>query len=361
MVNRLFSRGLVALLCTLACLAACEGTAAEELLAPGAKVEKLADGFAFTEGPACDAKGNVYFSDIPNNRIHKWALDGKLTTERENSGGANGVYWLELLKREGQGVLVKNIPARGKREVSVVQQVIEPDLLYPLLRWADVSRYRALPETCLLLAQDPDTRKGIDEALIRDRYPKTYAYLRRFTKLLRLRAAYKRYQENAPFYSMYNVGPYTVAPHKVVWRRMDKQINAAVVEEIEHPMLGLRPVIPQETCVLIAAGSSDEAHYLCGMLNSSVIGFLVTSHSVRGGKGFGTPSMLDFIRLRRFAPHHARHVELTALSREAHQAVRRGDDYREIQRRIDELVGRLWGLTERETGAICREINGDQT
>ena len=278
-----------------------------------------------------------------------------------NSGGANGVYWLELLKREGQGVLVKNIPARGKREVSVVQQVIEPDLLYPLLRWADVSRYRALPETCLLLAQNPDTRKGIDEALIRDRYPKTYVYLKRFTKLLTLRAAYKRYQENAPFYSMYNVGPYTVAPHKVVWRRMDKQINAAVVEEIEHPMLGLRPVIPQETCVLIAAGSSDEAHYLCGMLNSSVIGFLVTSHSVRGGKGFGTPSMLDFIRLRRFAPHHARHVELTALSREAHQAVRRGDDYREIQRRIDELVGRLWGLTERETGAICREINGDQT
>jgi len=36
-----------------------------------AKVEKLAGGFRFTEGPAADAEGNIYFSDIPNTRIHK--------------------------------------------------------------------------------------------------------------------------------------------------------------------------------------------------------------------------------------------------------------------------------------------------
>ena len=43
----------------------------------GAKVEKLAGGFTFTEGPAADAQGNIYFSDIPNNRSHKWSLEGK--------------------------------------------------------------------------------------------------------------------------------------------------------------------------------------------------------------------------------------------------------------------------------------------
>ncbi len=52
---------------------------------------KLSEGFKFTEGPVGDAEGNVYFSDIPNNRIHKWSADGKLTTFRENSGGANGL------------------------------------------------------------------------------------------------------------------------------------------------------------------------------------------------------------------------------------------------------------------------------
>ncbi len=54
---------------------------------------KLAGGFAFTEGPAVDAEGNVYFSDIPNNKILKWTTDGKLETVRENSGGANGLFF----------------------------------------------------------------------------------------------------------------------------------------------------------------------------------------------------------------------------------------------------------------------------
>ncbi len=66
---------------------------ADDLVAPGATVEKLADGFQFTEGPACDAEGNVFFSDIPNERIHKWSVDGKLTTFRENSGKANGLFF----------------------------------------------------------------------------------------------------------------------------------------------------------------------------------------------------------------------------------------------------------------------------
>jgi len=63
----------------------------KSLIAPGAEVEKLTDGFAFTEGPAADAKGNVYFTDIPNNRIHVWSISGALSTFRENSGGANGL------------------------------------------------------------------------------------------------------------------------------------------------------------------------------------------------------------------------------------------------------------------------------
>jgi gluconolactonase len=66
---------------------------AESLIAEGAKVEKLDGGFAFTEGPAVDAKGNVFFSDIPNNRIHVWTLDGKRSVFRENSGGANGLFF----------------------------------------------------------------------------------------------------------------------------------------------------------------------------------------------------------------------------------------------------------------------------
>ena len=61
------------------------------VIAPGAKLEKLAGDFSFTEGPACDAKGNVFFTDQPNNRILKWSVEGKLSTHMEPCGRANGL------------------------------------------------------------------------------------------------------------------------------------------------------------------------------------------------------------------------------------------------------------------------------
>ena len=65
--------------------------AQDRVVAPGAKVEKLAGGFEFTEGPTCDAQGNLFFTDQPNNRILKWSVEGKLSTFLQPAGRANGM------------------------------------------------------------------------------------------------------------------------------------------------------------------------------------------------------------------------------------------------------------------------------
>jgi gluconolactonase len=85
-----------------------------------AKVKKLAGGFKFTEGPAVDPEGNIYFTDIPNNRIHKWSVDGKLLTFRENSGAANGLFFDKegnLLACEGGNRRLVSISPDGKVKV----------------------------------------------------------------------------------------------------------------------------------------------------------------------------------------------------------------------------------------------------
>jgi gluconolactonase len=69
-------------------------------LGPTGPAQKLHTGFAFTEGPAADKDGNIYFSDIPNERIHKIGLDGKLSVFREKSNHANGLMF------NGQGEIV---------------------------------------------------------------------------------------------------------------------------------------------------------------------------------------------------------------------------------------------------------------
>lgn len=63
----------------------------DQIIQPGTKIEKLADGFLFTEGPASDAKGNVYFTDQPNDRIMIWSLSGKLSTFMQPCGRSNGL------------------------------------------------------------------------------------------------------------------------------------------------------------------------------------------------------------------------------------------------------------------------------
>jgi len=63
----------------------------DEIIDPTAKIEKLADGFLFTEGPVADAKGNVYFTDQPNDRIMVWSLSGQLSLFMQPAGRSNGL------------------------------------------------------------------------------------------------------------------------------------------------------------------------------------------------------------------------------------------------------------------------------
>lgn len=63
-----------------------------ELFDPQATVTFLAGDFAFTEGPAADSEGNVYFTDQPNNKIWVWTIDGKLELFTDQSGRSNGLY-----------------------------------------------------------------------------------------------------------------------------------------------------------------------------------------------------------------------------------------------------------------------------
>lgn len=64
---------------------------ANPVVAPGAELQTLSRTFEFTEGPASDAEGNVYFTDQPNDRICIWTVDGKLKTWMQPCGRSNGL------------------------------------------------------------------------------------------------------------------------------------------------------------------------------------------------------------------------------------------------------------------------------
>src|SRR5438128_9635817 len=61
----------------------------DELVPKDAQLEKLADGFTFTEGPIWRPSGVLWFSDVVGNVVRQWSPDGKVT-EILNPGGYDG-------------------------------------------------------------------------------------------------------------------------------------------------------------------------------------------------------------------------------------------------------------------------------
>ncbi len=98
-------------------------------IGPKGPVEKVAGGFGFTEGPASDGKGNLYFSDIPNARIHKLDAQGSVSVFREPSNKTNGLMvdgLGRILACEMDGAVVA-LSADGKgREVLADQHNGKP-------------------------------------------------------------------------------------------------------------------------------------------------------------------------------------------------------------------------------------------
>ena len=90
----LIMKFLSALISSLAILSTSSPAQETNLIADGAKPEVLSEGYSFTEGPAVDKEGNVYFTDQPNDRIVKFtAADGSFTDWLKPAGRSNGTYF----------------------------------------------------------------------------------------------------------------------------------------------------------------------------------------------------------------------------------------------------------------------------
>jgi len=67
---------------------------ASTIVAKNATLELLAEGYIFTEGPAVDQNGNVFFTDQPYNKIIRWDAQTKKTSVfSSESGRSNGMYF----------------------------------------------------------------------------------------------------------------------------------------------------------------------------------------------------------------------------------------------------------------------------
>jgi gluconolactonase len=105
-----------------------------QLIDRAAEIKQVATGFEFTEGPVFSRRGYLLFSDIPNERIHKWER-GELSVLREKSNKANGLtfdHQGRLLMAEG-GARVTRMEKNGAITVLASEGLNAPnDLVYAI-------------------------------------------------------------------------------------------------------------------------------------------------------------------------------------------------------------------------------------
>ncbi|MGA2159998.1 MAG: N-6 DNA methylase [Dehalococcoidia bacterium] len=295
------------------------------------------------------------------------------------STSANGVFWITVLRSlNGNKVLVQNMYDVGKKTIPSVQAAIESPNVYPLLRGRDIERWWAEASCYIAIAQDPTSpNKAITETQLRRIAPSLNDYFREFKDILTARKDYKKFFEpsGAPFYSLYNFGHYTMTPVKVLWRYIDTDFRCAVVEPIfDKNLERVTTILPDSKLVLIDLDNSDEAYFVCALLNSSPARMIVKSYVV--GTQIST-HILDSIKVPHYDPKNDVHKLLVKYSREAHKIVRNQRarssilDNKEIDRieaQIDIEAAIIWDMKRSElqtiqlalkTGASGAQDNND--
>jgi len=256
-----------------------------------------------------------------------------------------GVFWLRIKDVRPDGLLVvENMIERGKREIPSTSAAIEKDLVYPAVSGGDIVPFGVKNNFHVLISQDPVKRLPYPESWMTTHVPLTYAYLRQFKDILLSRGSkvVRELAQKTEFYAMYGIGEYTFARYRVVWKRMASKMTAVVLSRLRTPF-GLKTAISTDTTSLFSVEDEEEAHYLCGILNSKVVDEYIRSFS-SAGRGFGAPSVMNNLAIPKFSSNNRTHIKISDLSQKAHNLVTQGKEIENLQEDLNDAVERLWNI-----------------
>jgi len=161
--------------------------------------------------------------------------------------------------------------------------------------------------------------RGYPESTMYRSYHLALDYFRSYKAQLETRSSYRRYHlarsgvELGPYYSLWNVGPYTFARHKVAWREVQnpEKFFASYIGPKTDVLLGEVPVIPDHKLYFVPCTSAEEAYYLCGFLNSPAVRAFVTGYAV--DTQIAT-HITEYIGIPSYNPTNALHLALSQIT-----------------------------------------------
>ena len=268
------------------------------------------------------------------------------------TGGANAVYWLDVMGTEGDTLLVRNAVGRAKRRTESVEQELERTHVYPLVQGHDIAPWRVGQSGYILCPHTEESRMWpVKEQLLRKETPKTWAYLSRFRAELDARRGFAGWDNalrDQRFYAILHVGDYTFSKYKVAWRYIAQSFITAVIEERVDSVLGKTLCIPNEKVMYVGTDSREEAFYLCGILSSLPVSCCVRCYM---NPTSISAHVLSKLHIPTFDPHDPLHRRISALCEEGH---RETDPQRiaALHAAVDRAAAEIYGMGEGELRSL---------
>ncbi|MGD0329111.1 MAG: hypothetical protein ABSB40_01540 [Nitrososphaeria archaeon] len=288
--------------------------------------------------------------------------------------GLDAVFWAQIKSENANKLLVENISETAKAKVKKLEHVVEKDLVYPIIRGKDAKMWYYKPKLYILL---PTDWKGntIPISELKARYPGTFSYFKSFyeeligrkgepfkTKLVVYQGKSKEI-EKIPFYMLFNVGP-SLSPYKIVWKHIAGSISGiasfscSVITPVNDGFLGEKVVALSHGLVMITSKTREEAHYLCGILNSSFARLIVSSYLLEVHITTDVPNV---VYIPKFDLNNTLHIDISNLSLKAHELAKishEGNDPKakeeleKVEEELDKNVARLYDISSEELKEI---------
>ena len=186
--------------------------------------------------------------------------------------------------------------------------------------------------------------RGIPTEILQTNFYRTYDWLFYFHDLLRdtrIRSGKFFDINQLPWYRLDNVGEYTFMPYKVLWQEQAKALNCCVVSSISDDFVADKTVVTDSKVLFVSFATENEAHYLCGVLNSKIIEQIIQGYTIDTNRG---TDIVKNIRIPKFNPENDCHVQVAELSKRAHQAYKDNDKVMlaKISNEINSLVPHIF-------------------
>lgn len=299
--------------------------------------------------------------------------------------GLNSVYWIDILSKQPNGLLIVPTKVGGqKKKVREVKTVLKSDLIYPLIRGRDVKRWFTESYSNYIILPTNEKGETIGHSELKVKHPKVYKYFLNFIKDLtsrggepykskletyRKKPLNKAEKEAPPFYWLFNASP-SLSKYKVVWKRIAGGITgkavsfaSAVVEPLKDKFLEeFKPVVLNDSLILIPFKEEKEAYYVSGILNSSPVLFTIASYTYELRM---ETHITQYVKIPKFNPKDKLHFKLSELSKKAHELAKKyyeqndlvaQAELKKVEEEIDKTVAKLYGINDEELEEIKKTL-----